>query len=149
MYFWDWCLNLIKHFLMGVSCSHEFVMSICWKPFQTATFNTKHSRVLVPSLCRWVICWRGFSWLALLAMLLVLDQLLMLALPEPLCLPFHVVSRTVQDQHLYEERHIRGSVFGSTWRQSQLERANTYAKELHIKRYWELFLGAQLRDALL
>lgn len=83
------------------------------------------------------------------AVLPMLDQLLVLVLPEPLCLPFLVISGTVLDQHLYKGRHVGGSVFGSSWRQFQMGRANMHVKELHIKRYRELFLGAQPRDAAL
>lgn len=114
---------------MGVSCGREFVRRVCWKPCGMAAFSTERARVLVPSLCRWGICRRGFAWLPLLAVLLVWDQLL-----EPPGVPFRVISGAGQDQHLYKGSDIGGAGFGSSWAQSQMERANMYAKELHIER---------------
>lgn len=121
-------------------------MSVCWKPRRTAAISTEGacSKPLQMGDLLEGLCMAHAP-----AVLPVLDQPLVLVLPEPLCLPFLVISGTVLDQHLYGGRHVGGSGFGSSWRQSQMERANTHAKEMHIKRYQELFLGAQPRDAAL
>lgn len=69
---------------MGVSCSCEFVMRVCWEPFGVAEPGGASAKPLQGDVAE------GFTQCELL----VLDQLV---LPEPPWLPFHGIPGMIQD----------------------------------------------------